>query len=97
MLALKEDGRRLRFLDIDKIDTIYFGYKEENGTGEKRYTGKDHFANSLAYFEKEGSLKKISYRKNYKHNKQRIEYQVNDDNLWDSLARKYLVEESQVI
>ena len=98
LIALREIGARrfLCFLDLDKISSVYCDYKENSGKslGRDLKMKKDNFKTILKYFEKEGSLKKFSLT-NVFDGREQIEYQVNNEHLWDSLRKHYAVKRSR--
>jgi hypothetical protein len=104
LVTLKEERRRfvLRFNDIDKINSIYCDFKNENGrilTGilnvlfnRKSKKRKDKFKNLMALFEKEGLLEMVGSGTEY--DKEYLKYVVKDGELWYSLTSNYAVQRS---
>ena len=103
LVTLIEDQDRfvLRFNDIDKISSIYCDFKQENDRTLRRLfkkmwqrkskKRKDKITKLLAQFKKEGLLEIVDggaswYDKNY------LEYEVKNRELWHSLTRNYSVQ-----
>ena len=95
LVKLKERcGRRLlRLNDMENITNIYCHFNEQKDE-VRRFSrnwksAKSNFIHTMAQFEKDGSLAKVGFGMEF--GKEYLKYEINDDELWRSLARNYSV------
>jgi hypothetical protein len=92
LVTLKEKSRILRFINIHKINSIYWEFKKGDSRKSKLHfqKKKKYLKNIMAKFEKKSLVKKVGA--GIKCDEKYLEYEVKNSELSGSLSKKYSVQ-----